>query len=395
MPEVIAAGHLCVDIIPRIMAGSADMAGFLAPGRLTEVGELTLSTGGSVSNTGLALHRLHVDVQLVGRLGEDLIADLTRQILASHGAHLTEHLAIARGEPSSYTIVINPPGIDRTFLHCPGTNNTFGAEDVDEELLAQTRLFHFGYPPIMRRMYTDMGRELAAVLSKAKAAGCTVSLDMAMPDPGQPSGRADWPAILEGALPYVDLFMPSIEELLFMLARPRFDELTEAHTDGSIIDALDPDQVRLLAQEAISLGARIIVIKMGHRGLYLRTGTLGDDLGRGSPHRVSAWRHRELWSPAFSVDVVGTVGAGDATIAGFLTAILRGQSPEAALNSAAAVGACNVEAADAISGVQSWQATQARLEQGWERLDAGIQGPEWEYDQALALWRGPDDRGDR
>ncbi len=51
-----------------------------------------------------------------------------------------------------------------------------------------------------------------------------------------------------------------------------------------------------------------------------------------------------MWAPCFDVEVVGTTGSGDATIAGFLSALLRDASPEEAMTMAVAVGACNVEA---------------------------------------------------
>ena len=38
-------------------------------------------------------------------------------------------------------------------------------------------------------------------------------------------GDANWPAILKATLPYVDIFMPSIEEILLMLHRQRYEEL--------------------------------------------------------------------------------------------------------------------------------------------------------------------------
>jgi sugar/nucleoside kinase (ribokinase family) len=48
-----------------------------------------------------------------------------------------------------------------------------------------------------------------------------------------------------------------------------------------------------------------------------------------------------------------------------LAALLRDVPPERALAIAAAVGACNVEAADALSGVRSWEETLARIDAGW------------------------------
>jgi len=393
MPEIIAAGHLCVDIIPRIPPGAASGAGWLAPGRLTEVGEAVLTTGGSASNTGLALHKLGVDVRLVARLGDDLLGHLIGQIIAGFDPHLAESFVIAQGEASSYTIVISPPGVDRCFLHCPGTNHTFGPEDVSEELLARTQMLHFGYPPLMRRMYERGGRALAELFRRAKERGATTSLDLVMPDPAQPGGQADWRAILARTLPHVDIFAPSLEELLYMLDRPRFDALEREAAGASLLDLASPELVSDLAADALALGAQMVMIKLGHRGLYLRSGAMGRALGRGAPADVARWRERELWAPALRVAVVGTVGAGDATIAGFLTAILRGQGPEEAAISAAAVGACNVEAADATSGVRSWQETQARLAAPWERLDAGIASGGWRPDAGRGLWRGPRDLG--
>lgn len=390
MIDAIVAGHLCVDIIPEITdPATAASASFLAPGRLTEVGRALLSTGGSVSNTGLALHRLGLDVRLVARLGDDVIADITRDLLRQRDPRLTEHLSVAHGEPSSYTIVINPPGVDRTFLHCPGTNNTFGPEDVPAALLAEARLFHLGYPPLMRRMFADGGVELATLLCRAKEAGTTTSLDMAMPDPSRPSGQVDWRAILTRALPYVDVFEPNVEELLYMLRRARLEELSAAPT--GVVDALAPDEVSGLAEEALGMGARAVAIKLGHRGLYLRTATAWQGVGRGARADTGSWEARELWAPCFSVHVAGTVGAGDAASAGLITGLLKGQSAEDALTSAVAVGACNVEAPDATSGVRPWDETQRRIAAGWERRDAHLPADRWRWDEAAGLFHGPAD----
>ncbi|MHB1293876.1 MAG: carbohydrate kinase family protein [Anaerolineae bacterium] len=392
MIDAVVAGHLCVDIIPEITeTATAASENFMAPGRLTEVGRALLSTGGAVSNTGLSMFRLGLDVRLVARIGDDVIAGVTRNILNAISPHLTEELSIGRGEPSSYTLVINPPGIDRTFLHCTGTNDTFGSEDVSVELLAQARLFHFGYPPLMRRMYADGGDELSALLRKAKSTGVTTSLDMAMPDPTRPSGKADWRRILSLALPHVDVFLPSFEELLYMLRRARYDELDRAVGPAHMLDALEPAEISSLAEETLSLGAKVLVIKLGHRGLYVRTAPALGEMGRAAPAEPANWSGRELWAPCFQVQVLGTVGSGDSTIAGFLAGLLRGQRIEDAATSAVAVGACNVEFADAYSGVRGWEETQARIRAGWNRLDAGIHAPDWAWNTKTQLWHGPND----
>ena len=48
-------------------------------------------------------------------------------------------------------------------------------------------------------------------------------MDMAAVDADSEAGRADWEAILKRVLPYVDFFVPSVEELCFMLDRPRYE----------------------------------------------------------------------------------------------------------------------------------------------------------------------------
>jgi len=390
MIDAIVAGHLCVDVIPTINQEAASSESFLAPGRLTEVGPAVLSTGGAVSNTGLALHRLGIDVRLIARVGDDQIAELTRNLLRRYGPHLADTLGVGQGEPSSYSVVINPPGVDRTFLHCTGTNDTFGPEDIDPELVAQARLFHFGYPPLMRRMYADGGTALSAMLHAAHETGATVSLDMAMPDPAKPSGRADWPGILVRALPHVHLFVPSAEEILYMLRRSRYDELAREIGPAAMLNEITASETSSLARAAMALGARVVLLKMGHRGLYVRTADDLGEMGRATPADPTNWSGRELWAPCFRVTVGGTVGAGDATIAGFLAGLLKGETIEHSLTAGVAVGACCVETADATSGIRTWEATQQRITSGWEQLPDGPEDDGWIYRNGL--WHGPGDR---
>ena len=113
-------------------------------------------------------------------------------------------------------------------------------------------------------------------------------------------------------------------------------------------------------------------------------------MGRGGPADRANWSGRELWAPCFEVTVNGTVGAGDATIAGFLAGLLKGETIERSLTSAVAVGACCVETPDATSGIRAWEATQERIASGWERLSDGPEDDAWTF--RGGLWYGPDDQ---
>ncbi len=391
----VVAGHLCLDIIPQISAGPGGLTGLLVSGKLSAVGPAVLSTGGPVSNTGLALHKLGIPTRLIAKVGDDLFGMAIRRIVAAHGAGLADGMVIDPTVTSSYTVVVSVPGVDRIFLHHTGANDTFTVNDVRYDLVARSRLFHFGYPPLIRAMYEDGGRELAELFQRVKAVGCTTSLDMTLPDPSSAAGRADWSAILRATLPAVDIFAPSIEEILYMLRRETYDR---AQVTGTV--PVTPAILDDLASQLLAWGAKIVLLKLGEQGVYLRTAGRAAlaSLGRGQPTDRDAWATRELWAPCFRVQVVGTTGAGDATIAGFLSAFLRDLAPEDALTAAAAVGACNVEAADALSGIRSWDETWARIAAGWPRhtlqLDPTSQGRTsegWRWDAQHALWAGPED----
>ncbi|MBI1878722.1 MAG: carbohydrate kinase family protein [Chloroflexi bacterium] len=370
------------------MLGAGDFASTFRPGRLLEAGPAVMSTGGAVSNTGLAMHKLGINTRLMGKIGPDLFGQAILDIVKHHGERLADGMNTVPGEASSYTVILNPPNVDRIFLHCPGANNTFGADDINYDSLRQTDLFHFGYPPLMKRLYQNEGAELATMFRQAKASGVTTSLDMAMPDPTAPSGQANWPAILKGVLPAVDLFVPSVEEILLMLYPDIFKEVSTGAT------SITPPLASKIASDLLRLGAKVVMLKAGHLGLYLRTAneTTLAELGRARPGNVARWANREFWVPVFQTQVVGATGAGDATVAGFLSALLRDLPPTEAVTMAAAVGACNIEAADAVSGVRSWEETVARVEAGWLRQTLNFDdAPGWRFDPSRQLWLGPSD----
>lgn len=385
----VVAGHICLDIIPDLSRlTGVQFLEVLRPGQLIQAGPAVLATGGPVSNTGLALHTLGIPTQLMGKVGADPFGEAVRAMVRAYSEHLAAGMVVDAEATTSYTVIINPPGVDRIFLHHPGANDTFCADDVSLELVAQADLFHFGYPPLMRRMYSAAGAELADLFRRVKATGVTTSLDMAFPDPASDAGRADWPRILRATLPNVDIFMPSVEEILFMLRRATFAQFQAA--GGALLEHVTAGLLTDLSAELLALGAKVVGLKLGERGLYLRTATA--DRLRSAGRALSdatAWADQELWAPCFLVNVAGTTGSGDTTIAGFLSALLRGFAPPAAVTAAVAVGACNVEAADALSGLRSWEATLARVAGGWPRRPLDVNAAGWRWEPEPGLWRGP------
>jgi sugar/nucleoside kinase (ribokinase family) len=383
---IIVAGHCCLDIIPSF-ASTADAA--LRPGKLVDVGPALLAPGGTVSNVGLALFRLGAPVRLVGKIGDDHFGRTLLALYEAQDPALARGMIVAAGEPTSYSVVISPPGSDRIFLHCPGANHTFSAADLLAHPFEGAAILHFGYPPLMRRMYRDGGAELAAIMQDAQRRGLFTSLDMALPDPASEAGQVDWRALLQRVLPSVDAFLPSIEETLFMLNRAHYDVLRERYGAAEMLAGVDAALLARLADELLTWGARLVGLKLGDQGVYLRTAA---ELGRAPLLNPGAWANRELLVPSFQARVVGTTGAGDATIAGLLTALLAGMTPEAALRSAVAIGAYSVEHIDATTGIPPWEQAQQRLKTDWSSVPVRLLLPNWQWQATMGIWHGPGDQ---
>ena len=101
----------------------------------------------------------------MGKVGDDLFGQAIKQIVGAYDPHLAAGMIVDKTVSTSYTVVVNPPGLDRILLHCPGANNTFKAADVRYELVSEVQLFHFGYPPLMKLMFAEGGAQLTDIFS--------------------------------------------------------------------------------------------------------------------------------------------------------------------------------------------------------------------------------------
>ncbi|MDD3214557.1 MAG: carbohydrate kinase family protein [Eubacteriales bacterium] len=365
VPAVVVAGHICLDITPALDGVNAGtLESLLRPGKLVRVGAADVHTGGCVANTGMALQLLGVSTRLIARVGADAFGALVRKLACASGAEcaLTEDAESA----TSYSIVLAPPNVDRIFLHHAGANERFTQADVPDAQLAGARLLHFGYPSLMPHVCRDNGAELYTLFSRAKSLGLMTSMDMAAIDPHAEAAKTDWSALLQAVLPQVDCFLPSAEEVCFMLDRPRHAEWLARANGQDVTDALDIHaDVAPLAETLLAMGAKIVLIKCGARGIYYRTAAAS---AIGSlPLSTEAWADREGFQPAYRArKVVSATGAGDASIAAFLASLLERLPPETCVSRAAAEGACCVEVCDALSGLLPFAQLDRRLADGWK-----------------------------
>ncbi|MCD7820944.1 MAG: carbohydrate kinase family protein [Clostridiales bacterium] len=367
--KTVVAGHICIDITPVFPdRPQPDVGSILTPGKLIHMQGVNVHTGGAVANTGLAMKKLGCDVSLMGKVGRDDFGALVLQALAQYGAD--QDMIVDARASTSYSVVLAIPGIDRIFLHDSGANDHFTCTDLDMEKVRRADLFHFGYPPLMKQFYQDDGRELETLLRTVKEAGVAVSLDLASVDATSEAGQANWQRILERALPWVDFFVPSAEELCFMLDPLRYEDWVRRAAGRDVAEILTPEEVAPLGERCLQLGAKVVLIKCGSRGMYYRTAAASDitPLCEKLSLAPSDWAGICGFEKSFKPDAVRSgTGAGDTSIAAFLTAVLNGESLHSAVALAAAAGACCVSAYDALSGLEQLDALKARIAQGWEK----------------------------
>ncbi|MDD3337788.1 MAG: carbohydrate kinase family protein [Lachnospiraceae bacterium] len=367
---IVVAGHICLDITPTFLNDKINKVGdILIPGHLIQVGKADVHVGGVVSNTGLALKFLGADVKLMGLVGKDAFGQMVLSQLDSMDAR--EGMLISEEGDTSYSVVVAPNGIDRIFLHESGVNDIYRESNLNFDVIKQASLFHFGYPPLMRTIYENNGEELVKIFKHVKELGLATSLDMAAVDENSPVGKVDWEGILERVLPYVDFFVPSIEELVYMTDKTRYYEWVKRADGGDFTTILDPEtDIRPVADNLMEFGAKVVMIKCGAPGIYLKTASKDvlTDIGGGLAGNMAGWADKNIFEKSYKPEkVLSGTGAGDTSIAAFLYAITKGCSCEKCLQLAAATGASCVEGYDALSGLKTFDVLEAKIAQGWEK----------------------------
>lgn len=365
--KIVVAGHICLDIAPAFLNDKGcEITDLFCPGGLSEVGSADIHIGGSVANTGLALKMLGAFVCLMSKIGHDHFGSIVKEQLNKFAE--VDHIMEDPDGSTSYSVVLAPKGIDRMFLHHPGTNHTFSGSDLDYDEIKEAGLFHFGYPPLMKKIYQRDGEELLSIFQRVKSLGVATSLDMAAVDQRSEAAKADWEKIIKRVIPYVDFFLPSIEELAFMIDRQQYDSWKKRADGGDITSVLRLSEIEKLADRLLDWGANIVLMKCGAAGLYLAVGGEKRLKKTGIIKNVRQWADKRHFEYSYKPHgILSGTGAGDTSIAAFLQAVMSGYSWEDCLKLAAAMGASCVESYDAVSNLKSLEEQMQRIEKGWEK----------------------------
>ena len=156
-----------------------------------------------------------------------------------------------------------------------------------------------------------------------------------------------------------------------MLNRPLYDRLRTAGDDMTAHLSLT-EHAAPLARACLDMGCGAVLLKCGLSGMILITA------GRERLERTGgrlkldadAWSELSMGQPCYQAQTVcSAAGAGDASIAAFLTALLDRESPEMCVKLAAAEGAAAVSSYDTLGGVLPLYELKRRISAGWKTME--------------------------
>jgi len=309
MPDVTSLGIHILDVLGRPVAR-------IPPKQDVDLlEEIRLTVAGTAAGTSVDLAKLGVSVLAMGAIGEDAVGNFIVDTMSRYGID-TGGLVRKAGVQTSATMLPIRANGERPALHVLGANAALEETDVDLAAMRQTRHLHLGGTYLMAKLD---GEPTARVLRDAKDHGLTTTLDLIQID------RPDLREILEPALPYVDYFMPGLDEAREICGLSDRQEVISYFLDRGVGHTL---------------------FKMGAEGSSIA--------GRDLPGEVRV--------PAFTTTVVDSTGCGDAYCAGFIVGLLNNWDLERSARLGTAAAALVITGLGSDAGIVDLEQTMAFME---------------------------------
>jgi fructokinase len=263
--DIVCLGELLVDMFPAEVGVS-----------LVEVSAFHPKPGGAPANVAVAASKLGARSAFIGKLGDDAFGYHLADILAKEGVDV-RGVRFDENARTSMAFIALPDKntADFVFYRNPGADMLLKPEELDRDLLGDTRAFHFGSISLIDEPSRSATLE---ALKISQEAGALISFDVnyrprLWKSPEQAVER------IMATIPRANLIKVNDVELALLT---NCDDLTEG------------------GQKLLALGPQICVVTLGPKGSYFQ-------IAQGGEHIAP-----------FEVDAVDATGCGDAFVAGLL-----------------------------------------------------------------------------
>jgi fructokinase len=302
-PRVACLGEVLIDFIAKEI------------GTLNAVTSFHKYPGGAPANVAVGIARLGVASGFIGKVGADPFGEFLISVLEQNGVD-TGGITQTTDAPTALAFVSRSHSGDRDFLFyrnlCADTLLT--ESDLPTNWLKQIQYLHIGGVSLTREPSRQATRYAAKVAKRSRA---KISFDPNLRLDLWSDGVEECRSVVHSILEYTDLFLPSQDELLILMAMKDLNKaLLQAH----------------------EMGPSIICVKMGPRG-----SVISEKIGKGD--------YRLFTQPPFRVNVVDTTGAGDAFDAGLIEGLVQGLSLKEAVLRGTAVASLVITQVGAMTAL--------------------------------------------
>ncbi|RKU17356.1 carbohydrate kinase [Candidatus Poribacteria bacterium] len=269
MPKALCIGELLIDFVST----TPDVPLAEAPG-------FVKAPGGAPANVAVGLAKLGVDAGFIGKVGADPFGDFLTETLQQNNVDTTYLIA---GETSRTTLAFvatRSDGMkDITFYRHPGADIQLSPDEVDAGYIQSAELFHYGSVSLS---HSPTREATLKAIQCAKDAGAFISYDpnLRLMLWGNADDAKHW---IWEVMPYADVVKISEEEWEFITG------------DVELANGI---------KRILGLGVKLLVVTLGGRGCYYTNG------------------NADGYVDGFAVEVVDTLGAGDAFVAAMLTQLM-------------------------------------------------------------------------
>ena len=306
LKKILCIGSVTTDVIVT----PADT--IPTPGTLRYVDSVSTHVGGCASNAAIDLAKLGVPVALSCKVGDDNFGTFVRSEVAAAGVDVSGVVADPSVSTTVSIVCISSTG-ERSFLYNPGSTSAFVKADIPASLVDECDIIFVAGAMLLSSFD---GKPCAEFMKECQQKGKYTVMDTAW------DSEDVWMPKVQEVLPYLDLFMPSIEEA----ARLTGEE--------------DPHKI---ADRFFAMGVKNVIIKWGKHGALV----------------CPAGEERMVLPTYLDFKPIDTTGAGDSFCAGFLAGLAQDWDYRRSGEFANAVGTHCILAIGASTGIKSIEETLA------------------------------------